>query len=64
MPNKAPIDVRLYISRTKNELEKDISMRDKGSYDYIYELGKLDMCNELLRLLQFYGGNDNGKEES
>lgn len=63
MPNKAPFDVRLYISRTKNELEKDISMRDMGSYDYIYDLAKIDLCSELLRLLRFYGGTEDGKAQ-
>lgn len=54
MPNKPPLDIRLYISRIKAELERDLSMREYGSYDYTYELGKLDLCSELLSLLKFY----------
>lgn len=54
MPNKAPFDVKHYISRVKADLERSLSMREIGSYDYTYELGKFDLCNELLSLMRFY----------
>ena len=54
MPNISPFDVKHYLSRTKADLERDLSMREPFSYDYGYMLGKLDLCNEILYLLKFY----------